>query len=85
MAKSAFTDAHQILVDVLTQARKSRGLTQMDVALRLKKDQTLISNIERGHRRVDVLEFYALARAIGADPVELYTEVVKKWPFKILI
>jgi transcriptional regulator with XRE-family HTH domain len=85
MAKSAFTDAHRILVEVLTEARKSRGLTQVELAVRLKKDQTLISNIERGHRRIDVLEFYAVARALGADPVELYGEVVRRLPVTILI
>ena len=80
MPKSAFTDAHRILVSALAQARRDRGLQQVELAARLGKDQSYISNIERGQRRVDVVEFYALARAIGLDPVEWFTQIVGDFP-----
>lgn len=83
MAKSVFTGSHPHLVDVLIAARKRSGLTQAELAKRLGKDQTLISNIENSQRRVDVLEFYALARALGADPVVLFAEVVKRLPERV--
>ena len=60
-------------------------MTQAMVAKELGKDQTFISNIENSQRRVDVLEFYALARAMGADPVKLYAEVVRKLPKNIKV
>ena len=40
----------------------------------------MISLIETGQRRVDVLEFYAIARALGANPTELFDELAKKLP-----
>ncbi len=85
MPKSVFTGAHQYLVETLISARKKSGLTQAMVAKELGKDQTFISNIENSQRRVDVLEFYALARAMGADPVKLYAEVVRKLPKNIKV
>ena len=80
MPKSAFTDAHRVLVSALAQTRRDHGLQQTELAARLGKDQSYISNIERGQRRVDVVEFYAIARAIGLDPVEWFSRIVKDFP-----
>lgn len=85
MSKSAFSDAHQILVEQLTTARKQCGLKQAELAALLGKDQSYISNIERGQRRVDVIEFVALARAMDADPVQLFSAVVGRLPSKLTV
>ncbi|WP_037500300.1 helix-turn-helix domain-containing protein [Sphingomonas jaspsi] len=85
MPKSIFTDANQVVVDALVSARKAAGLRQEDLASKLGKNQSLISRIESGQRRLDVVEFYAVATAIGADPVELYGSIVKCLPQKVEI
>jgi transcriptional regulator with XRE-family HTH domain len=85
MSKSAFSDAHQILVEQLTAARKQSGMKQEELAALVGKDQSYISNIERGQRRVDVVEFCALARAMKSDPVLLFSEFAAKLPKKLLI
>jgi transcriptional regulator with XRE-family HTH domain len=85
MPKTVFTGVHQYLVETLVSAREKSGLTQAMLAKAVGKDQSFISNIENSQRRVDVLEFYALAQAMGADPVKLYAEVAKKLPPKIKI
>jgi len=85
MSKSAFSDAHQILVEQLTAARKQSGLKQEELAALIGKDQSYISNIERGQRRVDVIEFIALANAMSIEPVSLFGKVVSKAPRSILI
>lgn len=83
MAKTVFTGSHQHLVDTLVEARKAAGLTQTELAERLGKDQTFISLVERSQRRVDVLEFYAFARALGVDPVTLFAALARKLPDKL--
>lgn len=85
MPKSIFTGEHQVLVEVLVAARKRAGMTQTDLADKIGKDQTFISIIERSQRRVDVLEFCAIARALNADPEKLFCEVIQRLPenFKI--
>ena len=85
MPKSVFSGSHSLVVQVLIDARRKAGLTQAEVASRIGKDQTYISLIERSQRRVDVLEFYALARAMNADPVELYAQVVARLPTTIRV
>jgi len=44
-----------------------------------------MSLIEGSQRRVDVLEFDALAKATGADPVELFQAVAAKLPEQVSI
>jgi len=80
LPKTVFTGAHQHLVEVLVKTRKAAKLNQTEVAERVGKDQTFISLIERSQRRVDVLEFVALAKAMGQDPVELFEKVVARLP-----
>lgn len=65
MAKSLFTRKHTQLRKLLKKARKDAKLTQTDVADRLKRRQAYVSRIERGERRIDVVEFLDLAHAIG--------------------
>jgi transcriptional regulator with XRE-family HTH domain len=85
MVKSVFSEAHGVFIEVLIEAHKASGLTQVDVAERLQKPQSFVSNIERGQRRVDVLEFVAMARAVGADPAKLFAEVMRRLPGQISI
>jgi transcriptional regulator with XRE-family HTH domain len=53
---------------------------QVELAARLGKAQSFVSRVETGERRVDVVEFCAIARAIGANPEALFAEVVRKLP-----
>lgn len=85
MPKTIFGGGYPHFVAVLTEARHKSGLTQAELADRVGRDQTFISIIERGQRRVDVLEFVALAQAMGADPVRLFAEVFRRLPEKVSI
>lgn len=80
MPKTVFGGEHRHLVEVLVDARRKAGLTQAELAARLGKDQTFISIIERGQRRVDVLEFIALARALDISPTKTFEAVVARLP-----
>lgn len=83
MPKSVFTDAYGSLLSTLVAARKRAGVTQVELAARLGKPQPFVSYVERGERRVDVIEFYAIARALGLEPRDLFDEVVIKLPDKV--
>lgn len=77
MPKTMFTDAYASVLCVLVDARKKAGLTQAELAKRVGREQPVISLIENGVRRIDVVEFYVLARAIGADPHTLFRVATK--------
>jgi transcriptional regulator with XRE-family HTH domain len=62
--------------DVMIGARKAAGLTQQALAVRLKKPQSFVAKYEGGERRLDVVEFVAISRVIGADPIKLMTTFV---------
>jgi hypothetical protein len=40
----------------------------------------MVSAIEAGMRRVDLVEFLVIVRALGADPVEIFAEIVGSLP-----
>lgn len=74
MPKSVFTDAYAALIKVLVEARLSAGITQVQLASALEKPQSFVSKIERGERRIDLVEFCAVADALGADRDRLFQQ-----------
>jgi hypothetical protein len=64
----------------LAAARRDANITQQELAARLGKPQSFVSEYERGQRRVDVVEFLVIVRALGADPLEVFAEIVGSSP-----
>ncbi|MCR6671278.1 helix-turn-helix domain-containing protein [Devosia ginsengisoli] len=58
--------------------RKAQGLTQADVALRIGRPQSFVAKYEGGERRIDVVEFLTVAKALNADPQSLFSAFVEK-------
>jgi transcriptional regulator with XRE-family HTH domain len=81
--KSTFTDAYREMLSLLLAARRAAGVTQVELSKRLGKQQSFVSNVERGLRRIDVIEFYAIATALGLDPQRLFAELASKLPRKV--
>jgi transcriptional regulator with XRE-family HTH domain len=80
MPRPAFTDAHEGLREALIAARKDAGVTQEELADRIDKPQQFISKIERGDRRVDVVELIAICRALKLDPKEVFATILRRVP-----
>src|SRR3546814_18984261 len=78
MAKSIFTVQHKSFIEALREIRRASSMTQVELSGLLEKDQSYISNIERGQRRLDVIEFIAIAAALYRDAVELFGEIVTR-------
>lgn len=76
MPKTIFTGANLAVVEVVKEARLAAGLRQADLAKRVGHDQSWISLIEGSQRRLDVVEFIELAKALGVEPTELLARVV---------
>ena len=55
----------------LRAARLRAGLSQHDVATRLRRPQAFVSKCERGERRVDVVELAAFAR-VYRRPIDFF-------------
>ena len=65
---------------MLVAEREAAGLTQRELAKRVRKDPATIARIETGERNVSVLEFILLARALKRDPSELFSRIVRALP-----
>ncbi len=61
---------YQILLTKLRAARKSVGLTQVQVAGRLNRTQGYVNKIETGERRMDVVQLGDFCRALEIDFVD---------------
>lgn len=62
---------------LLVDAREKADLTQRDVASSLRVTPSWVAKVEMRERRLDVVEFVRVARAVKADPVQLLAEVVR--------
>jgi ribosome-binding protein aMBF1 (putative translation factor) len=71
MRKTVHTRAQRAFCGVLIEARQKAGLTQTELAQRLRKPQSLVAKIEAGERRVDIIEFLSIASALGEDAATL--------------
>jgi len=67
MAKSIHSKEYAYFVERLRKAREETGLTQVEVAKKLKRPQSHISNIETGQQRVDVVELQRFAKMYKKD------------------
>jgi len=59
------------MIELLVQARKDAGVTQVELGKRLGQRQTFVSKFELGERRLDAAEFVTVCKAIGVDPRRL--------------
>ncbi|MFC7053321.1 multiprotein-bridging factor 1 family protein [Hansschlegelia quercus] len=77
MARDLRSPRYQRLRDLVVEARKAAGLSQANVAQRLKRPQSYVADIERNERRIDVTEFIALSEAVGFNLLSVLREVAE--------
>jgi transcriptional regulator with XRE-family HTH domain len=70
MPISQSTTPHERLLSLLRLVRTEAGLTQTEVAQRLKQPQSFVSKYESGERRLDILELREVCQAIGVPLLE---------------
>lgn len=67
MTRSIRTKEYAYFVERLRKAREEAGLTQTEVAKKLKRPQSHISNVESGQQRVDIVELQIFAKMYNKD------------------
>ena len=78
MTRSAFTRKYAQFRRLLAEARRTAGLTQVELAKKLGRPQSFISKVEQGERRLDVIEFLEVARALKVDPLPIIADVNRR-------
>lgn len=82
MARSLRTPGHLALMQVLTEARKEKRITQQELADRLDRPQSYVAKVETGERRLDVIEFIEWTTAIGVSSAQLVQQIAESVPGK---
>lgn len=75
--KTIHSDEHVALRELLVAKRRERELTQTELAEKLRMPQSFVSKVERGERLLDVIEFARYIAALGCDPIQVFSELVR--------
>jgi transcriptional regulator with XRE-family HTH domain len=75
--KTLRSPRHRALCAALVAARKAAKLSQHALAARVKSSQTQIARIEIGERRLDVVEFLDITKALHLDPHNVIADLMK--------
>ncbi len=69
MPNSLHTKRHKAIVKAIADGRRDSGLTQVEVAKAMGGgwSQPIMVTVERGGRRIDLVELMRLAEIIGLD------------------
>ena len=81
MAKSIHTPEYELLLKLLREARERSDITQVGLAARISQTQSYVSKIERGERRVDIVQLRTILVVLGiklADFVALFEQELEK-------
>jgi transcriptional regulator with XRE-family HTH domain len=70
------TPDHVKLGKWLASTREALGMTQVQLAKRVGRSQSFVAKTETGQRRLDVIEFIALAKALGTSPERLFQRLL---------
>lgn len=62
---------YRAVIAAITEARTALGVSQRELARRLSKPPSFVNKIEQLERRLDVLEFIAIAEALGTTGASL--------------
>lgn len=68
LSKSLNSSEHEQLIRMITRKRHAAGYTQEFVSNAIGQHQSYMAKLETGQRRLDVVEYIAIAKVIGFDP-----------------
>jgi len=75
MTKSSVSGEYATLGETLRQVREKAGVTQVELAKRLKQTQSYVSKLERGAVRLDFVQVRRICLQLGAS----FPDVVKSF------
>lgn len=77
MKKRVYLAQRSYMVNLLREMRVEAGVTQVELAERIERDQTFVSKYESGQRRLDLLEVREICQAIGLSLEEFVKRLEK--------
>jgi ribosome-binding protein aMBF1 (putative translation factor) len=78
MEKTIYSREYGVVLRLLREAREKAGITQVELAKKLRQTQSFVSKIERGDRRLDIVQLRTLCRIFGLTLVEFVGRLEKE-------
>ncbi len=75
MKKSTHSPEYDEVLKTLIFLRKTAGLTQRGLANKLNREQSFVWRIEKGERRLDLVEFHWVCEALGCSSSKVYSQL----------
>lgn len=75
MRKSIHTPEYAALRAELLRIRTDAGLSQRELAARLKVPHSWVAKVENGERRIDLVEFCWFVRACGSNEMRILKRI----------
>jgi len=63
--KTIYTREYAVVLRLLREAREAAAITQIELAERLGQTQSFVSKVERGDRRLDLIQLRTILRHCG--------------------
>ena len=79
MRKTIHSKQGEIVGSTLKAIREKAGLTQRELCKMLGREHSFVSKYELGERRIDVVEFYWICEACGANPETEARKIMKEF------
>jgi transcriptional regulator with XRE-family HTH domain len=75
MGNPVYEETYALLCALLRAARKNAGFTQIELAEILREPQQYVSRVEKGERRLDVVELCAWCMALDISASEFIKQI----------
>lgn len=76
MPKAIYRTEYETFLTLLKARRINAGLTQVECSNALGRPQSFMSDVERGVRRLDIIQMHDLCKVLRCDLVELIRDFV---------
>ena len=78
MAKPDLSSQYERFRSLMIRVRKAKRLPQWELAQRIGRSQSYVAKYESGKRRLDVVEFLEVAKALRIDPWRIIRRLTKE-------
>jgi transcriptional regulator with XRE-family HTH domain len=83
--KTIFNDGYREIIAGLVARRQFLRITQAELATAFGEDQSFISRVERGQRRLDVFEYAVLCELLGVEPDAYLTGTARRAGWQAIV
>ena len=83
MEKSIYTREYAAMLRLLREAREQAEITQVDLAKKLDQTQSFVSKIERGERRLDIVQLRTICQVLGLTLADFVQRLEREFARRI--